>query len=133
MVYSIKTKWYIYIYIYIYIEGPRTKIYIFFWFYIRGRTWVEREQKRAEGACALCIKHRDSFLKNEYVKQFHKGLKLSAWFQSSQLLYLSIKKKSTSLDKELNHRLYFFLFSSYTTEKKLHNFVLGRSIYILLK
>ena len=61
---------------------------------------------------SLCVNHRDSFLKNKFavLNNSVEVSNLSGWFKSNHFLYLSIKKKSTGLDKWLKHKFYF-LFS----------------------
>ena len=83
----------------------------------------------------MCIKNKDSFLKNRFsmLNGFGEGQNLSGWFCSSHFFVLSVNKKRTRLNKD-RKRFYFSLFVLliHNWKKKQDYFVLTPSIYILL-
>ena len=83
----------------------------------------------------MCIKNKDSFLKNRFtmLNGFEEGQNLSGWFCSSHFFVLSVNKKRTHLNKD-RKKVLFLSFCSFNTQlkKKQDYFVLTPSIYILL-
>ena len=70
--------------------------------------WEENKVRTKRSRRSLCIKHRDSFMKNKFamLSDSAEGQNLGG-FNLVIFLCLSTKKRLARLDKELKHWLYF--------------------------
>ena len=67
----------------IHIEGARAKLYCFFSCILGGKDgWEENKKRTKRSRRSLCMKHRDSLLKNKFatLNDSAEGQNLSGWF-----------------------------------------------------